>query len=247
MAKADNRSRRDLLLGGAALAGVAWGWQIWVHRPRPLAFEDIPGLPGWRRVTTGEVTGGGGNATSAVFAGLSGEEAVPPWPANRLCPAVFRDRGDEVIPFAMFTDPFCPYCRVLMPRLIARGMRVTWHEWPLLGPASELASRAGVAAGLQGGYEAYQTRLMSRPFRPSPVHIAGLAEEAGLDSAALLQAMDGAEVAERLLETRRIASTLGLIGTPALVIGQTVAMGAIESETIDRIVASEMERPGPSC
>ncbi len=247
MVSASSTSRRGLILGTLALAGAAWAWQRFGVRQPDLAFSAIDGLPGWRRVDAGPVTGVSGNATSAVFIGIGDDDPVEPLAADRLCDAVFRGQVGEGTSLAFFTDAFCPYCRLLAPRLMARETPVVWHELPLLGSASTLAARAGVAADLQGGHLAFQTRLMAAPFRPSPPYLEALARDSGLDGARLLADMEGPEVAQRLNLTRKAATTLGIHATPALVIGRTVAFGNLDDETLDHLIALENARTGDPC
>lgn len=248
MLTAGSTSRRGLFIGTLALAGIAWGWQRFGVRPPALAFEPIEGLDGWRRAHVGPVSGTSGNATSAIFIGISGDrDGVEPLKAGQICDAVFRGQGGDGVPLAFFTDAFCPYCRVLAARLIARETPVVWHELPLLGPASDLAARAGIAADLQGGYTTFQSRLMAAPFRPSPVFLEALARDTGLDPDRLLTDMQGPEVAHRLDLTRRTAATLGIHATPGLVVGQTVALGNLNDDTLDRLIALENARHETLC
>jgi len=228
-------SRRGLLVGAAGLAAVAWSWQKFGVREVNFAFDPIPGLDGWRIGLAGEMTTPGGSATSAVFLGIGGRE-VTPLPASRLCEALFRTAGPGT-PVAVFTDAYCPNCRVMDPMLASRGdLALTWHELPLLGEASEAAARALTAAELQGSYLALKREILGTAFAPVPSRIARIAEAAGLDADRLIRDMDGEAVATRLAETRSAASTLAVWGTPALVIGTSVVMGRLRSEDLDRLL-----------
>ena len=244
MSEKTNTSRRDLLIGVAALAGVAGGWQLWIHRTVVPPLIPIDGLTGWRMVEFEGLTAPG-NATSAVFAGI-GAQGVEPLAPNRLCPVLFRDAGDEIVPIAMFTDAFCPFCRVMEPRLHARRETITFLDLPLLGPASEVAARAAIAAELQGN-RAFRVHMMTTRFRPTRRAITSLAETAGADANRLLSDMDSETVKERLLTNRSAAAALVVFGTPALVVGQILAMGNVENEIIDLLIEDEMTQPGPRC
>ena len=234
------KSRRGLLLGVGALAGVAWGWQRFGVGTPSITFNDIEGLSGWRFATIGEVFASG-NASNAVFLGIGAADQPDPLPSADLEAALFSDiSGDP--PIAMFHDVYCPYCAVLASRLISMGAPVQWHELPLLHPASEPAARAAIAAGLQGGYDAFQTQLKSAPFQPSAGYITRLARNAGLDPDKLLADMDIAPVTSRLSTSERAAATLGIYGTPGLAIGKTVVVGNPSFEVLDTLIADERSR-----
>lgn len=244
-------SRRGLLGLVAGLAAVAWGWQRFGVRPLPFDFGDIPGLPGWRVLETGPVTGRG-SATGAVFAGIGAEAAPEPLPPERLCQVLFGDPAPGRMLVAVFSDFFCPNCRDLDARLAARlsdpasGIALTRHQLPLLGPASELAARAALAAGLQGGSARFHARLAATPFRPTLDHFARTADAAGLNPGRLLLDMNGPEVDRKLGDSAAAAQTLGVWGTPGLVVGRTLVMGAIRDDDLDRLIALERQA-APVC
>lgn len=235
-------SRRGLLIGALALGAVAWGWQRFAVGRERLDFAPIDGLPGWRQVSAGPVTSPGGSATSAVFVGIGDQGApIEPLPAEKLCSVLFRAHRGSDVPLAMFTDFFCPYCRILTGRVVALGLPVTWHQLPLLGPSSEIAARAAAAAELQEGYEAFQQALLAAPFRPTLAFFAQAAARAGLSPEQLLVDMNSTYLARRLTESRATAETLGIWGTPALVIGRTLILGEVGADTLARLVAIERE------
>ena len=228
-------NRRDLLLIGAGLAGVAAAWQMWIGRPQPLAFTELEDLPGWRMLEGGQVSAPGG----ADFLTLGqGTDRIEPLPRADL-PAVLYGETDPST-LAVFSDFFCPYCRVLTARLAARpDLSVTWHELPLLGPASEVAARALIATDLQGAYAPFTAALLQRGFRPSRAHMAQVADSIGLDGARLATDMGGPQVATRLMASRRAAAALGVYGTPGLTVGRTLVIGEIDMADLDRLVALE--------
>ena len=215
----ERRSRRDLLIGLGTVVAVGAGWQLWGNRPRGFDFVAIDGLPGWRRLAFEGVSSPTGGLGDAAFLGLDGNaEEVAPLPAAALCDTLFRMRPPGAVPVAAFSDFFCPFCRVLTARLADRaaspasGIAVTWHELPLLGPVSETAARAALAADRQGAYAGFQARLLSTGFRPSAAFLADMA----------------------------VASlTLGVWGTPAVVVGRTLVMGEIGEAALDRLIAME--------
>lgn len=206
---------------------MAAGWQVWIRRPRAIEFTAIPGLPGWRQAAFDGVTLPGGSATSAVFAGLGEGEAPPVLAPADLCALLYPD-GERA---AIFTDVNCPNCRSLEAKLAARpDLHVTYLDLPLLGPASETAARALIAAETQGKGDALRAQLAVT----QPLNRATAA--AGLDTQQLAADMAAPEVEARLLLIRRAAETLGVYGTPGLTIGRTLIMGDMPGEALDRLI-----------
>ena len=246
-------SRRNFLFGALMLGGVAGGWQLWVHRPRDFEFQPIEGLPGWRLLEFDGVSAPSAGVAGAVFLGLGGGSgAVSAMPASRLCAALFETKKEKV-PVAAFSDFFCRHCRVQIPKLAERARKpdssitINWHELPLLGPTSEVAARAAVAADIQGGYPEFQARLFASQFRPTTAYLAEVASSAGLRPGQMILDMEGQVVASRLRRSRAAARTLGIYGTPALVVGRTLVMGNISESDLDRLIAFEAEAGQSTC
>jgi len=250
-APSERRSRRDVLLGVGALAAVAGGWQLWANREQPFAFEPIDGLPGWRQVAFDGVSGGQGGLSGAALVGIGeGEDTPDILAAERLCDVLFGGLRESRVPVAVFSDFYCPFCRVLIERLgesVDPRIDITWHELPLLGPASVVAARAAMSADAQGGYVAFQSRLMGSQFRPTTQFLSEIAEASGLDAGQLLVDMDSPATDLRLRESRAASRLLGVWGTPATVVGRTLVKGAISERDFSRLINMEAERGALVC
>lgn len=235
------KNRRDLFKLGAGLAAVAVGWQLWLGREKPLVFEEIPGLPGWRRIAFDGVTGAGGSAPDAIFAGLDQAETLAPLSPQALCSLLYP-KVAKGIPSAIFTDVNCPNCASLEAKLKARRdvLALNWHDLPLLGPTSQNAARWMVAGSLQKGGDAFrQLILNTSPGRLMPRVVADLAEKSGLNPGILFRDMTGAQVDDTLKQTRRAAQTLGVWGTPGFTIGRTFVLGDVREEVLDQLIEEE--------
>ncbi|MEP4197255.1 MAG: DsbA family protein [Aliishimia sp.] len=233
--------RRELLLG-AGLFALAAGWQKWGVRPKAIDFSAIKGAPGWQFGSAGSFSGSAGSTLVGIR--MPGDPIYQPFTASDLDQAVFRDtRRPGHVPIAIFSDFFCPFCRILFARLVERsqedGPRVTiaWHEHPLLGPNSHFAARAAEAAALQGAYAPFQDALVRTGLRPVPAAMARIAESIGLDGGQLMHDMDGDRVAARLASSARAAQQLGVFATPGLVIGKRVVLGAIERPAMEDLIS----------
>ncbi len=240
-------TRRKLLrlavLGG--VIGVAYGGSALLRRltEPDLAFETIPGLPGFRRVEGGPVSG---QATALIgIGGADSKEEFSVRLANSaICKALFGPTLDRTrVQIAYFSDYRCLYCQKVSPMLAAReqegGIQVSWHELPLLGQISSIAARAALAAREQGAYDIFHKRLMGAQAVPNPPYLRQLAEEAGIDGAQLLRDMNGKQVLSQLTLSLAIADRFGFIGTPAMVVGRSAVMGGIDLRLMNRLIEAE--------
>ncbi|MFO7759868.1 MAG: DsbA family protein [Roseovarius sp.] len=212
-------------------------------RAPALAYAPLPGLPGFRKLSGGDVSGG-----DPLLIGVEdGPETASP---DEVCAHLFDGTPPGgPVPVAYFSDARCVYCRVLSPLLheIAETepVSITWHDLPLLGEASTRAARAAVAARRQGAYRTFHDRLMGTPFVPNDAYLRQLAQDAGIDPDRLLRDMASDPVASHLGRTARIARTFGFYGTPALVVGRTAILGAIEKRQLRRLIEAEKTSSDP--
>ncbi len=235
-------NRRDLLLLGTGLAAVALGWQAWLAHSKPLNFEPISDLPGWRRIAFDGVTGSG-SASDAVFVGIGTSETLAPLSVSALCATLYPSPA-KGIPAAVFTDVNCPNCARLEAKLKTRShmLDLNWLDLPLLGPTSDIAARAMTAGDLQAkGASFRQAVLNTSPGRLMPGVLHRLAEQTGLNGDRLLTDMEGDLVALRLKQTRRAAQTLGVWGTPGFTIGRTFVLGDMRESVLDQLIAEESD------
>lgn len=207
-----------------------------------MQFDPIPGLPGFRRVA-GTPAAPQDTATALrewSWSGLS--------PCDLLHTAP-RAAGD--VPIAYFSDYNCGFCRQLSPRLArlsqTADLSVTWHELPLLGPASIRAARAALAARNQGAHAAFHARLMDRAIAPTPATLRDLARQERLDPDRLIADMQAPGVTRQLAITADLARRFGFFGTPALVVGRTATLGAISEVRLENLIALERQEPAPPC
>ncbi len=244
---------RRLVLGGATLGviGVA-GWRAgWLRAlwPEPaLPFKPMTNPAGFRILKSGAITSGG-----VPLFGLDREKPVGLLAAQQsiaqdLCSALFGSAPQpaDTVPIAYFFDYQCPICRRLTPRLRAlQGVNIEWHDLSGLGPASETAARAAIAAGQQGSYDAFHDRLMRARFQPNAGYVASLAQSIGIDADQLQRDMYSPATESRLWLSRALATSLGMVGTPGLVIGRSVIIGDISNRNLARIIGDETGQPLP--
>ena len=150
-------------------------------------------------------------------------------------------QGDVTI--VEFFDTRCPYCRRLEPvmaKLLAQdhGVRLIYKDLPILGPPSVLGSKALLAAIRQGGYEQLRDAIMAAPPQTTKAIIKEAAEGLGLDWPRLARDMDDPAIQTQIEENLKLAQAIGVHGTPAMLIGDTLVPGAVELPDLREAVAA---------
>lgn len=154
---------------------------------------------------------------------------------------------DGDITVVEFMDYRCGYCRRAHPEVTELirsdgNIRYIVKEFPILGEPSLLASRFAVATRQVAGDEAYRTihdALMSFDGEITENSVAALAEEASLDPAPILDAMDDPEVERIISETRALGQAMGISGTPSFVFGDQMVRGYVPLDAMRELVEQE--------
>ena len=140
-----------------------------------------------------------------------------------------------------FFDYACPHCKNVtkqVKQLLREDpkVRFVYKELPVLGEASISAARAALAAREQNKYFAFHDALMANPGALSDAVIFRVAGEVGLDVDRLKKDMASAPITEALQKNRTLAQNLGVNGTPAFVVGDEVAPGAVPVARLKEMV-----------
>ena len=145
---------------------------------------------------------------------------------------------DGAITVVEFFDYRCPYCKQVaedMTKLIERhdDVRLVLKEFPILGPNSTIASEAAIAAIPQGKYLDFHFALLESKGTLDRAKVMEIAEAEGLDTDKLARDMESARV-DRIIDTNHdLAREIGVRGTPAFVIGDSLIPGAASIEEIE--------------
>jgi protein-disulfide isomerase len=136
-----------------------------------------------------------------------------------------------------FFDYACGYCRASnahVDRLLREDprLRVVWREFPVLGPASEQAAVASLAAARAGRYRQYYDALFAAG-RPGEATIAAARQAAALGEVAIDD-----EARRELQRNNEIAQAIGAQGTPTFVVGDRVLHGAVGYEALRDAIAA---------
>jgi protein-disulfide isomerase len=165
--------------------------------------------------------------------------------------ALLHDPADPVrgnpagdVTIVEFFDVRCSFCRRLHPELEAliaadRGVRVVMKDLPIFGAQSVWAARALLAAHRQGGYARLQDALLRLRGEATEAAIQAEARRIGLDWQRLRRDMEDPAIMARIEANVALAQRLGISGTPALIIGDTLVPGAVDQRRLAALVAAQ--------
>jgi protein-disulfide isomerase len=175
--------------------------------------------------------------------------------------ALFDDPADAVlgnpkgdVTIVEFFDNQCPYCKALAPsldQLVSSdpNLRVVLKEFPILGPGSDIAARYALAVRRQGKYAEFHAALMADKTPESQLaepRVLEIATSLQLDIPRLKQDAQSPEITGQIQRDYALARTIGITGTPGLVIGDTVQSGAMPvNELIEAIRIARAKKAGP--
>jgi len=155
-------------------------------------------------------------------------------------PVLGNPEGDVTL--VEFFDYRCPYCKRMtgiIDELIQSdpNLRLVMKEFPILSRESVQAARAALAAGKQEKYQAFHFALMEDGGSFTDDEIMAVAAAVGLDVARLRSDMQDPEIEAALRRTHGLAQKIGITGTPAFVVGDTILPGAVSIEQLRSLIA----------
>jgi protein-disulfide isomerase len=142
--------------------------------------------------------------------------------------------GDvTVVEFFDFRCPFCRTAHEEIEKLIAadRGVRIVYRDLPILDPPgqpplSKKAAQLALAAAKQGKYKAFYDRVFATPGRVTQESLVAAVRAAKLDEKRAVRDMESDEIRKAIEQNLKLASTIGVDGTPGFVIGDELHTGA---------------------
>lgn len=175
-------------------------------------------------------------ATIAIFSisgALAATALVIPAEQQR---SILKDPGTAVlgserpdVSVVEYFDYNCPYCRKLAPSIHAlvdkdHKVAVVFKEWPIFGGISVYAARSALASQWQGKYLTAHDALISAPRLSQEAEVDEILQKAGINVAELKRtlATRGAQIDAILARNNAEARSLGMRGTPGLLVGRDV-------------------------
>jgi protein-disulfide isomerase len=161
--------------------------------------------------------------------------------SDEAAPVGGNPEGDVTL--VEFFDYNCPYCRKVAPAVLEAGqkdpqLRIAYKEFPILGPNSDYAARAALAAHRQSRekYIELHKALMASSGVVDEARVLKAAEAVGLDLARLKTDMEDPAIAEAIARNLALAEALRITGTPGFVIGDVVFRGATDTATLAGLI-----------
>lgn len=132
-----------------------------------------------------------------------------------------------------FFDYQCSHCMNMAPTIsaiISSNPNVRWvfKELPIRGAMSQVASRAALAANMQGKYYSFNHALLTTNQPLTEEFILQTAKENRLNISKLKNDMNSARISAQIKANFALASKLGVEGTPAFFIAKTNAANDAE-------------------
>lgn len=156
--------------------------------------------------------------------------------------APFEGNPDGNITVVEFFDYNCGYCKKALTDVVTllgedKNVKVVFLEMPILSEASREAARWALAADKQGKYYDYHVALMSHSGPKNAASFEKIGKDLGLDIEQLRKDAKDPAIQAAIDENLAIAQSLGIRGTPAFVIGDTLAPGYLGTEGLKAAVA----------
>jgi protein-disulfide isomerase len=163
--------------------------------------------------------------------------------------AVLGAENPEVTVVEYF-DYNCPYCRKLAPAIHAlvkndQRVAVVFKEWPIFGGISVYAARSALASQWQGRYLTAHDALIGAPRLSRTVEVDEALQNAGINLPELKKtlAAHGAQIDAILARNNAEAHSLGMRGTPGLLVGRDVSTGIGDLAGLQIAVAEARRTP----
>jgi protein-disulfide isomerase len=141
-----------------------------------------------------------------------------------------------------FFDFRCPFCRSAheeVAKVIAAdpNVKIVYRDIPILDapgqpPLSKKAAQLALAAAKQGKYKAFYNRVFATPGRITQESLVAAVRAVGLDEKRAVRDMESDDVRKAIERNLKLASTIGIDGTPGFVIGEELFVGAKDASEL---------------
>lgn len=166
---------------------------------------------------------------------------------DKTLPATGNLEGKESL--VVFMDPYCGYCRKFHGEIDTilnknKDVKITFIDIPIMGPGSNLAVKAMLAAKAQGKYDQLQKAIFSADKSLSKKQLLKMANSLGIDTQQLEKEMKSKAIEMQVNRNSELAKTLGINGTPTLIIGESkVIPGFVNAEEVNKTLKESSTPP----
>ena len=164
-----------------------------------------------------------------------------------------KGKVDAPVVMVIYSDFACPYCTQFAQKvepeladLVAQGtLRVEWRDLAQISPTSPLAAQAGRAAAKQGKFwEFHDAVYAAADPQGHPEYtedsLVTFAKKAGVaDIDRFRTDMNAAETVSAVTEAKEHAHSIGITGTPFMIVGETFISGYQDAEYMKAVINSQ--------
>ncbi|MEN8236775.1 MAG: DsbA family protein [Pseudomonadota bacterium] len=153
---------------------------------------------------------------------------------------------------AVFMDPFCGYCHQFQKILNdvqsqRKDLRVVYKIVPFLSKESLVAAREEMAAHLQDRFVEYHEALYESTARAqNQKSRMELAREVGININRLKKDIRSSKVKRAIEANQELAKALSIGGTPAFIVNDTLVVGLVDADNLNKILDAKSEITTPS-
>ena len=140
-----------------------------------------------------------------------------------------------------FFDYNCGYCKKSLDAITNilksyNNIKVSFRDYPILSTTSTSAAKAALAAQKQGKYFNFHSNLMKFQGNLTEEEIFNIAKSSGLKIKQLKLDMDDPEIVAIINDTRDLAKSLGIRGTPTFLINGKLFAGALDENRLKFLI-----------
>ncbi|MDB5492188.1 MAG: putative 27 kDa outer membrane protein [Micavibrio sp.] len=157
--------------------------------------------------------------------------------------------GDKTgdVTLVEFFDYNCGYCKHAFKDLKTlmetdKKLRVVFKDIPILSETSFTAAQYALAANKQGKYWEFHTAMMEHNGPISEESLQAVGKSVGLDVEKLKKDSKDPEIRAQIESNLALSRDIGVNGTPAFVINDTVLRGAYGLEAMQKAVADSRKK-----
>ena len=164
-----------------------------------------------------------------------------------------KGKVDAPVVMVIYSDFACPYCTQFAQKvepeladLVDQGtLRVEWRDLAQISPTSPLAAQAGRAAAKQGKFwEFHDAVYAAADPQGHPEYtedsLVAFAKRAGVaDIEKFRSDMNAAETVSAVTEAKNHAHSIGITGTPFMIVGETFVSGFQDADYMKAVINSQ--------
>lgn len=196
---------------------------------------------------------GGGRPTADGAEGLSNPhvelERTTTYRVGLGLPGHQAGPDDALVTIVEWSDFQCPYCAKEAPvvahvrQKYPRDVRIIYRHLPLyFHRDAMLAAEAGVAAAEQGKFWAFHDQVFGNPGQLARGDLEKFGQAAGLEMARFRAALDDRRYHDAVVAETASASALGIDGTPMFFVNGAPIAGAIDADSLDKLIDAHIAR-----